>query len=114
MAGLMILMGCLCLPIMVLAADATEDVAINETNFPDANFRAYVKNTVAGGSDSLRANMIDNTLVMNLAGKEISDLTGIANFTSLQELYLGGGYDKNSQTWKNNKLTTLDLSHNND
>lgn len=42
--------------------------------------------------------MIDNVFSLDLNGKNISDLTGIGNFTNLTDLYLG-----------NNNLTSLPI-----
>ena len=78
-----------------------EDVAIDETNFPDPNFRNYVKEEIAGGRDVLTVAEIAGTTRIDCPNREIRDLTGIQIFTELKELYC-----------YNNPLTSLDLGGN--
>ena len=76
---------------------------INSTNFPDAKFRAVV---AASDIDTDRDGFLRETeaelvLVLNLDGKNISNLTGIEYFTELSKL----------RCCENN-LTSLDVSKN--
>ncbi|MCR5501574.1 MAG: hypothetical protein K6F53_01045 [Lachnospiraceae bacterium] len=78
-------------------------ILINDTNFPDANFREFVKTTYdKDENDKLTVPEILGATVMQCQNEEISNFTGIGNFTGLKELYCYG-----------NELTaTLDLSSN--
>ncbi len=82
-------------------------IPVNETHFPDANFRSYVsENFDIAGSDGskdgfLSAAEIGGVTTINCSGAEIADLTGIEHFTALTTLDCRG-----------NSLTTLDLSAN--
>ncbi len=74
------------------------DVAINATNFPDANFRSYLAGRWGSSITDDQLGRIYNLPIENLS---ISDLTGIEHFYALQGLYCA-----------ENQLTTLDLSSN--
>ena len=80
------------LPIPAMAAD---EVAINETNFPDPNFRSWLQ---AKYGDSA---VISQVTIIDVYNKSISDLKGIEHFTELKYLYCD-----------NNQLTSLDVSKN--
>ena len=76
-------------------------IAINETNFPDENFRNYLLNTSYGYDEvltNLEASMV-NTIIVSK--KNIQSLKGIEYFTELKELNCGY-----------NQIETLDLSKN--
>ena len=77
-------------------------VAINATNFPDENFRQAVHDLSANNGDDYLSD-VELSLVtsMNVAFKEITDLTGIGYFTALEQLECSG-----------NNLNTLSLSQN--
>ncbi|MBR5513207.1 MAG: leucine-rich repeat domain-containing protein [Ruminococcus sp.] len=115
------------LTISNVTANAAEEeitsVEINAENFPDENFRNYVKeNFDTGGDDVLSAEEIAAVTELNIDACGISDLTGIEYFTDLAFL----NCNKNNLTaldvsnntalqalWcYNNQLTTLDLSNN--
>lgn len=78
-------------------------VHINATNFPDANFRAYVSDPSIDLDESgyLTEAEIAAVTEMSAAMKDISNLKGIEHFTALTSLDCLG-----------NKLTSLDLSKN--
>ena len=83
-------------------ASNVEGIAINEENFPDANFRDYVKtNFDTTADDVLTKSERERVKEMDVSWKEISDLTGISYFTQLTSLNCGV-----------NDLTTLDVSKN--
>ena len=99
-------------------------IAINATNFPDANFRSYVSNNCDGDNDGYLSDeeaTEESRILLNYEGK-IADLTGIEYFTSLAYLDCSGhqltslDVSKNTELealWcSNNQLTTLDVSHN--
>ena len=76
-------------------------VAIDETNFPDANFRAYVK-TLKGGDDGIfTPDEIAAIERIDRGDYNINSLKGIEHFTALKELHC-----------HNNQLTSLDVSKN--
>lgn len=82
----------------------TEDIAINETNFPDENFRTWVADNCDTGEkdgylddDEIAA---QNSWII-LSDKNIENLKGIEYFTAVKSLQC----DKN-------KLTSLDVSKN--
>ena len=86
-------------------------IEINETNFPDKNFRKYLLsgNTIAGetagadkdGDGVLSPEEITAVTDINCMLMDIADLTGIQYFTELKSL-----------NCSINKLTTLDVSQN--
>ncbi len=58
---------------------------LNATYFPDANFRAALAEALnVNEGDNIYPN---NVKVLDVSGKGISNLAGIANFTNLEELY---------------------------
>lgn len=83
----------------VLAASGGIGYSIADT-FPDTNLANAIANEIASGDVNtiLTQAMIDNVFSLDLNGKNISDLTGIGNFTNLTDLYLG-----------NNNLTSLPI-----
>ncbi len=87
---------------MPISISAAADIAIDETNFPDENFRNYISDNFDTDIDgSLSASEIANVTKIDVDGKNIADLTGIGYFTALTILYCN-----------NNKLTSIDLSQN--
>ena len=70
---------------------------------PDANFRSFLATTynatISGNDVTFTSPAIVDITTMYCSSQGISDLTGIANFTSLTELYCS-----------NNSLTSLDVS----
>ncbi|MDI9497513.1 MAG: hypothetical protein QM270_03375 [Bacillota bacterium] len=83
----------------VMAAEG--DVAINATNFPDANFRNFVKQYDTNGDNILQQSERDTVKRMDAGKKEIASLVGIEYFSKLTSLLC---YD--------NQLQTLDVSNN--
>ncbi len=80
---------------------SASDLEINEFTFPDANFRQYVMDYFAGGSNILTENMISSITDIDVSDLNISSLEGIQYFTELEDL-----------NCNNNQLSTLDLSCN--
>ena len=69
---------------------------------PDANFKAALLADAAintNGDDEIQVSEAESTTVMDISGENITDLTGLAAFTSLMYLYVN-----------DNALTTLDVS----
>ena len=95
------------------------DIAINETNFPDENFRKYLKEAVIGNNKSpidqdrngsLSANEIDAVQTISLSGgvyPNLSSLDGIQHFTSLNSLWLTSIKGRNLKLGNNAKLGYL-------
>ena len=81
-----------------------DEIEIDETNFPDDNFRSYISsNFDADSSGSLSESELEAVTYISVSSGTagISDLTGIEYFTALQSL-----------SCYNNSLTNLDLSRN--
>ncbi len=94
----------LCMMPSVAVAETETDgsVAINETNFPDVNWRDFVANNFdRDGNGSLSASEIANVKYVHCERKGIKDLKGIEYFTDLEEF-----------DCCYNELTTLDMSKN--
>ncbi|MBQ2328576.1 MAG: leucine-rich repeat domain-containing protein, partial [Oscillospiraceae bacterium] len=90
----------LCLLPAAPTAAAAGDVAINETNFPDANFRSYVSgNFDQNGDGILSPAEIEIVTHMSCSDFGIASLKGIEYFTAMKTLYCG-----------HNQLTSLDVS----
>ena len=99
-------------------------VAINETNFPDAKFReivmqSYYDNNQDGVLSSEELSMITYIEIRNEDDTAITSLQGIEYFTNLQNLYVGGNVTsldvRNLSRLKelncyNAQLTTLEVS----
>ena len=88
------------LPTAVFAEGET-DVSINETNFPDANFRTVVKEYDTDKDENLSRVEIEAVKEIKCYHKDIRSLTGIEYFTALQTLKC-----------YSNQLTSLDISGN--
>ena len=95
---------------------------INEKNFPDANFRKYIKGNIAGGRDVLTVEERSKVKIIDVKKKDISDLEGIEAFPNLTELDCGNNSIQKLDLRQNpmlktlkcnkNQLTQLDLSKN--
>ena len=82
-------------------AYAQETVVINETTFPDANFRAYILEQDYGADGVLTSTELSKVTYIDVSSRNISDLTGIEYFTALT--FLNCSY---------NSLSDLDVSKN--
>ena len=80
----------------------SDAIEINDTNFPDEKFRAYVaQESIDADQDGfLNQQEIADVKLIDVRYSGISDLTGIGIFTALTELYCDG-----------NSLTSLDVSN---
>ena len=95
---------------------------INEKNFPDANFRDYIKTYKAGGRDVLTVEEQRKVDTIEVEGWNISNLKGIEAFPNLKVLNCGNNSIQNLDLRQNpeleklicnkNQLTQLDLSKN--
>lgn len=74
-----------CLSAVVAFAD--DSVALNEINFPDANFRAYLSENVdTDGDGALSVEERDNHPIISVANRGITSLKGIEYFPNLKNL----------------------------
>ena len=95
---------------------------INEDNFPDDNFRNYIKTYKAGGRDVLTVEEQRKVESIEVKGWNISNLKGIEAFPNLKELNCGNNSIQKLDLRQNpeleklicnkNQLTQLDLSKN--
>jgi hypothetical protein len=81
------------------AVFAEDSIDVNETNFPDENFKNWVIDNI-GNNDSILTNTeITNITAIDVEDLNISNLKGIEYFTNLTEL-----------SCSDNELTSLDVS----
>ena len=78
-----------------------EDIEINATNFPDANFRNYLLSQSYGMNGIITDVEIIGITSISVENRNIQNLKGIEYFTELTQLYCSY-----------NQLTSLDLSKN--
>ena len=71
------------------ATTAWADVEINETNFPDANFRNWVLSQDYGKDGVLTDAEIVEVVYINVENKSIQSLKGIEFFTEMKTLHCG-------------------------
>ena len=76
-------------------------VNINSANFPDANFRAWVKANIAGGKDSITSDQAKAVKSIDCSLEHIASLKGISFFPNIEYLYCD-----------DNDITELDLDNN--
>ena len=85
---------------------------INEKNFPDPNFRNYIKTYIAGGSNVLTVEERSKVEIININKKDISSLKGIEAFPNLTELDCGNNSIQKLDLRQNPKLKTLKCNKN--
>lgn len=91
---------------------AWADVEINETNFPDENFRNYLLQQSYGTDGLLTEEEIAGVTTLNLERLSISNLKGIEFFTALKLLSCYTNELTSLDVSKNTELTELDCRHN--
>ena len=99
-------------------------VTIDETTFPDENFRNWLLNQKYGKDGILTEEEIAEVKAIDVAYQDIKSLKGIEYFTELESLWCGSDKLTELDVAKNTKLldlrcsqcklTTLDLSQNKD
>lgn len=87
------------------------NIKIDETNFPDANFRNYLLGQDFGKDGILTELEIKNITFMALIAEDIGSLKGIEYFTSLENLYCSWNSLGSLDLSKNTKLKMLDCYH---
>ena len=100
----------LMMSLMVVAASA--DVAVNETNFPDANFRNWILEQKYGRDRVLTDAEIAGVTRIDVSSKGIKSLQGIGVFTKLQYLNCDNCLLTSLDVSKNTALTYLSCSYN--
>ena len=94
-------MAVMLLPSFAMHAKAS-NVSINESNFPDTQFRNYISEEFdSDGNGVIKDSEIAEITWISCDGKGIYDLKGIEYFTALEGLYCC-----------NNRISSLDLSSN--
>ena len=86
------------------------DVAINSTNFPDANFRAFLDSEYS--NHIITTSQLNSRTEMNVMNKNISDLTGIGYFTQLTYLNCYNNQLPSIDVSSNTRLTYLNVGYN--
>ena len=85
-------------------------VIVSTANFPDANFRTYLRSLCSSGEQYLTKAQLQNLTSLDVSNKSISDLTGVSRLTYLKTL----NCSYNSLTALPTlpaSLTTLDCSY---
>ena len=90
----------------------TTEVAIDETNFPDANFREIVKRYDTDGNGSFSQAELDAVTEIIASYKGIQNLKGIEYFTALTSLGVSGNQLTSLDVSANTALTSLDVGAN--
>lgn len=92
---------------------AMADVSIDETNFPDTNFRDYISGNFDKNLDgTLDEGEISEAMTMFVFNEHVASLTGIEYFTALQILYCTGTQITSLDLSKCTALTTLECYDN--
>lgn len=97
---------------LLFAANASADVTIDQTTFPDANFRYYVRSQSYGSDGVLTDAEIAEVKSLYPWYRDIEDLTGIEYFTELETLDVGGNLLAEVDLSQNTKLKRLSLDNN--
>ena len=92
---------------LLTASTAWADVEINETNFPDANFRNWVLGQTYGADGVLTEAEIAAITYIRVTNLSIYNLKGIEHFTALTSLSCFQNYLTSLDLSKNTALTTV-------
>lgn len=95
-----------------VAYTGSTGVVINETNFPDENFRTYLRSHDYGKDDFLTPAELQDVTELEVQKKGISNLKGIEHFTALKKLWCSNNSLTSLDVSKNTKLTLLHISGN--
>lgn len=96
---------------MHTAAEASAPVTIDEEHFPDAVFREYVANFDTDGDGVLSVPEMDAVWKIEIRNTELADMTGVAYFSKLTNLYISGNHNLTElDVSKNTKLCSLDCT----
>ena len=109
----LVLLLCL-LPAAAPTVAAAGDVAINETNFPDASFRSYVSEELDENGDGvLSPTEIASIKWIDCNTRGIASLQGIEFFVALERLDCSHNVLTSLDAVYNENLTHLDCADNN-
>ena len=93
---------------------STAFVPINRKNFPDANFRAYVKEKCqSDGDDFLSSSEINKVKEIHVGYEQIANMKGVEHFTELLTLDCVSNQLTSLDVSKNTKLTGMQCDYNN-
>ena len=93
-------------------ASAENGVAINATNFPDANFRKVVSNYDRNSDGKLSDTELSSVTNISVAGQKLTSIKGIEYFTELTSLDCSYNYITELDASHNKKLTYLRADNN--
>jgi|GEM_PF-965066 len=92
---------------------AATDLPVDETNFPDPNFRKYILEAVdLNSTKTLSSSEISAVKEMNCINRSISDMTGLQYFTEITKLYCSQNNISSLNVGVLPKLTLLDCASN--
>ena len=87
-------------------------ITINETNFPDGNFRDWISAQEYGQDGVLTDDEIADVMSIKVTSKNIQSLKGIEYFTELEYLFCQSNLLESLDLSKNTKLTYLNCGGN--
>ena len=87
-------------------------ITINETNFPDGNFRDWILAQEYGQDGVLTDEEIADVMSIKVSYSDIQSLKGLEYFTELEFLFCQGNQLKSLDLSKNTKLTYLNCGSN--
>ena len=96
----------------LVAYTGATGIEINETNFPDENFRTFLKSKDYGKDSFLTPDELQAVTEIDVHGKSISNLKGIEHFTALKKLWCWDNSLTSLSVSKNTQLTVLNISGN--
>ena len=102
--------GAICAFLMPLAASAQAWIDINETNFPDANFRSFLQSKYGG--NRITETALEATTEMSCGYGSIKNLKGIEFFTNLKTLNCSNNQLEYLNVSALTKLETLNCANN--
>lgn len=99
--------------VMALSEELAEgEVAVNEENFPDGNFRGWILKQPMGRDKVLSQKELEETTYIKISHMGIKDLTGIQYFENLTGLICEYNSLDQVDLSGNSKLEVLDISNN--
>ena len=99
---------------LTLVQAAVGDVAINTTNFPDANFRAYVSEEFDTNENMILEQFErDSASYIEVSRLNIQSLVGVEHFGNIEQLHCGYNKLQELNIDNNIKLKYLDCNENN-
>lgn len=105
---------CLLAMLVAFAGPGWANVEINETNFPDANFREYVSENfdTINKDGKLDDEEIAGATYIDVKSRDISSLKGIEHLIALTRLFCNANHLTELDVSKNTKLTMLHCGSN--